>query len=188
MRRVCVFCGSRPTGGLRFRPVATELGQLIAASGMELVYGGSSIGLMGHIADATLAAGGRVIGVIPDFLVAKEIAHPGLTELHVVGSMHERKALMASLSDGFVAMPGGFGTLEEYFEVLTWSQLSLHDRPCGLLNVSGFFDGLIAFFDRAVDEDLLRTEHRALVLQHAEPSTLLAMLAEYRRPQAEARA
>lgn len=167
--------------GLRpiFRQTAEALGQAIAHQGLELVYGGASVGLMGVLADTVLAAGGRVTGVIPQFLVDKEIAHPNLSELHVVESMHQRKALMASLADGFVALPGGFGTLEEFCEVLTWAQMRLHDRPCGLLNVQGFYDPLIQMFDQALHEQFLRPEHRTLVLAHHEPADLLQLLASH---------
>lgn len=178
--RVCVFCGSRPAGGERYRTVGDRVGRLIAESGLELVYGGSSIGLMGIVADAALAAGGRVTGVIPDFMVAKELAHRGLSELIVVGSMHERKRVMAERSDAFIALPGGFGTLEEYFEVLTWQQLRLHDRPVALLNVAGYFDPLLAFMDRAVADDMLRVEHRAMAIAHDDPAALLSLLHAHR--------
>lgn len=167
--------GSRPI----FGQAAAALGQAMAQQGLELVYGGASVGLMGVLADTVLAAGGRVTGVIPQFLVDKEIAHPNLSELHVVESMHQRKALMASLADGFVALPGGFGTLEEFCEVLTWAQMRLHDRPCGLLNVEGFYDPLIQMFDQALHQQFLRPEHRQLVLAHHEPEALLHLLATH---------
>ncbi len=178
MKRVCVFCGSNQ--GLRpaYKEAAWNMGQALALKGVGLVYGGGNVGLMGVVADATLAAGGEVIGVIPEALVAKEIGHTGLTDLRVVRSMHERKALMAELSDAFVALPGGCGTLEEFCEVLTWTQLGLHRKPCGLLNVEGYYDHLITFFDHAIAEQFIRPEHRSLVLQEQEPIRLLKLLAE----------
>ncbi len=178
MKRVCVFCGSNQ--GLRpaYKEAAWHMGQALALQGVGLVYGGGNVGLMGVVADATLAAGGEVIGVIPEALVAKEIGHTGLTDLRVVRSMHERKALMAELSDAFVALPGGCGTLEEFCEVLTWTQLGLHRKPCGLLNVEGYYDHLITFFDHAIAEQFIRPEHRSLVLQEQEPMRLLKLLAE----------
>lgn len=179
MKRVAVFCGSRLKGGLQYRPVAKEVGRLIAEAGMEVVYGGSSIGMMGDVANAALEAGGKVIGVIPDFLMDKELGHKGITELHVVTSMHERKALMTELSDGFVTLPGGIGTMEEFFEVLSWAQLGIHRLPCGLLNVNGFFDGVINFLDHAVGDDLIRPEHRALVLEETDPAHLLASMTQH---------
>ena len=179
MKRICVFSGSKPGINGAYKHAARTLGELIARRGLELVYGGATVGLMGDVADSALAAGGRVIGVIPEFLVAKEIAHQQLSELHVVKSMHERKALMAELADGFIALPGGFGTFEEFCEVLTWSQLKVHDLPCGLLNVEGFYDPLIQLFDRALQEQFLRREHRELVLVHSEPEALVKMLAQH---------
>lgn len=155
------------------------MGEALALRGISLVYGGGNVGLMGIVADAALAAGGEVIGVIPKALVDKEIAHRGLTDLRVVGSMHERKALMAELSDAFVALPGGYGTFEEFCEVLTWAQLGIHQKPCGLLNIEGYYDRLIAFFDHAVGEAFLRPQHRSLVLKEQEPMLLLDILAGY---------
>jgi uncharacterized protein (TIGR00730 family) len=149
MTAVCVFCGSSDGTRAEYGEAAAALGRTIAARGLTLVYGGSNVGLMRRLADAALAAGGRVIGVIPEQLVGWERAHRGLTELHVVSSMHERKALMVSLADAFIAMPGGFGTLDEFFEVLTWGQLGIHGKPCALLNVEGYFDSLVALFARA---------------------------------------
>src|SRR5579871_639763 len=148
LRRVCVFCGS--SSGLRssYAEAARRLGWTLAGHKVGLVYGGGKVGLMGTVADAVLERGGEAIGVIPQPLVAREIAHPGLTELRIVSSMHERKALMADLSDAFIALPGGYGTLEEFAEALTWSQLGIHKKPCGLLNVAGYYDNLIAFLDR----------------------------------------
>lgn len=176
-RSLCVFCGSSPGRVPAYRDAAVRLGRLLARRRIRVVYGGAHVGLMGALADAALTAGGRVVGVIPRQLVCREVAHVGLSELHVVESMHERKALMADLSDGFVALPGGFGTLEETFETLTWSQLGIHAKPTGLLNVAGYFDGLVGFVDQAVRERFIRTEHRALVQVAADPVELLAAMA-----------
>lgn len=181
-RAICVFCGSSAGNDPAFRAAATELGHALVTRGYGLVYGGSSIGLMGHIADTVLAAGGRAIGVIPDFMVAKEIAHRGLTELKITKSMHERKDTMASLSHGFIAMPGGFGTLEEFFEVVTWAQLGLHAKPCGLLNVNGYYDSLLEFFDTAVERRLLRAETRELALVESKVESLLDRMQAYTAP------
>lgn len=186
MKRVCVFSGSKSGAKESFRSAAHQLGTLIAQRDLELVYGGASVGLMGIVADAVLEAGGRVIGVIPEFLVAKEIAHARLSELHVVQTMHERKALMAQLADGFIAIPGGFGTFEEYCEMLTWSQLRIHDLPCGLLNTEGFYDPLLQLFDQALEHQFLRAEHRELVLEHADPGILLQMLDTFHARKARA--
>jgi uncharacterized protein (TIGR00730 family) len=182
MRRLCVFCGSSFGARPAYAEAAQELGALLAARGIVLVYGGAKVGLMGVIADATLAAGGEVIGVMPQSMVLKEIAHLGLTKLHVVESMHQRKAMMADLSDGFIALPGGFGTLEEFCEVLTWAQLGLHRKPCGLLNLHGYFDHLLKLFDHAMDEQLLRPENRAMVLAAGNTMELLDRLAKYQPP------
>lgn len=178
LKRVCVYCGSRHGSRPAYDHAARELGTLLADRGIELVYGGGRVGLMGTIANAVLAAGGNVIGVIPETLVSKEIAHLELKDLRIVRSMHERKALMAELSDAFIAMPGGFGTLEEISEILTWSQLGLHRKPHGLLNVEGFYDGLLAFLDHAVAEDFIRQKLRASVLVEKEPEALLEFLAK----------
>ena len=185
MRRVCVFTGSN--GGTRpeYREVAAEVGTLLAARGIGLVYGGARVGLMGAVADAVLAAGGEAIGVIPEAMVAKEVAHTGLTDLRVVGSMHERKALMSDLADGFVALPGGWGTLEEFFEVLTWAQLGLHRKPCGLLNVHGYFDHLLAFLAHTIDEGFVRREYAASLTVAALPAELLDVLASATPPRVE---
>jgi len=180
MRRVCVFCGSKSGGRPVFAEAAQLLGRLLAERGLGLIFGGGHIGLMGVLADAVLAAGGEVAGVIPQALVDKELAHSQLTELHVVGTMHQRKALMADRADAFVALPGGFGTCEEFFEVLTWAQLGIHDKPIGLLNVAGFFDPLLAWIDGAVAEGFIRPKHRSLLLVAAEPSRLLDELRSYR--------
>jgi uncharacterized protein (TIGR00730 family) len=161
------------------------MGLALARRGTELVFGGGRVGLMGVLADAVLAAGGRAIGVIPEALVAKELAHRGLTELRVVHSMHQRKALMAELSDAFIALPGGFGTLEEYCEMLTWAQLGLHAKPCGLLNVAGFYDALLELFDHAVSEQFVPGPHRSAVLVEQDPQRLMDLLAGYHPQQVE---
>ena len=162
--RVCVFCGSRSGERPVYAETAVALGTLLAQRGFGLVYGGGNIGLMGLIADAALAAGGEVIGVIPQHLLEREVAHTGLTKLHVVDSMHTRKALMADIADVFVAAPGGFGTLDELCEILTWAQLGLHGKPCGLLNVAGYYDALLAMFDHATREGFLSAQHRQLIV------------------------
>jgi uncharacterized protein (TIGR00730 family) len=179
LRRVCVFTGSSLGADPAYAAAAEELARAAGASALGLVYGGASVGLMGVLADAALDAGLEVIGVIPQALVDREIAHPGLRDLRVVGSMHERKALMAELSDAFVALPGGAGTLEELFEVYTWSQLGLHAKPCALLNVRGYYDGLAGFLDHAVSEGFLRPELRETLLVAEEPAALLAELASW---------
>jgi uncharacterized protein (TIGR00730 family) len=181
-RSMCVFAGSSPGNDPAFATAATELGQALVARGYGLVYGGASIGLMGRIADTVLAAGGRVVGVMPDFLASKEIAHRGLTELQITTSMHERKDAMASLADGFIALPGGFGTLEEFFEVLTWLQLGLHAKPCGLLNVNGYYDSLLRFLDTALERRLLRMENRETVLVASDAKSLLDRMQAYTAP------
>ncbi|MEC5400277.1 TIGR00730 family Rossman fold protein [Uliginosibacterium sp. H1] len=173
MKSVCVFCGASAGDHPIYTEAAQALGRAIAQSGRRLVYGGGHVGLMGVVADAALAAGGEVIGVIPDALVARELAHPALTELHVVPSMHARKALMADLSEGFLAMPGGIGTLEELFEVWTWGQLGLHAKPYGIFNVAGYYDGLLGFLDHVHGEGFLRAEHRRMLLVGSEPAGLL---------------
>jgi uncharacterized protein (TIGR00730 family) len=173
---VCVFCGSNPGARPEYAEAARLLGERIAGRGLRLVYGGGGIGLMGVVADAALAAGGEVVGVIPQHLVDRELAHPGVTDLRITGSMHERKALMADLAGGFVALPGGLGTLEELFEILTWSQLGLQSKPCGLLDVAGFFEPLLAFLDHTVAERFVSAEHRQLVLADRDPDELLDKL------------
>jgi uncharacterized protein (TIGR00730 family) len=182
MRRICIFSGSNAGRLPDYRAAAAALGTLLARRGIGLVYGGASIGLMGAAADAALEAGGEVIGVIPRALAEREVAHTGLADLRVVGSMHERKALMAELSDAFIALPGGAGTLEELFEVWTWAQLGSHAKPCALLNVGGFYDRLLGFLDHVVDEAFLKPAHRDMLLVADEPETLLGLMAEYRAP------
>jgi uncharacterized protein (TIGR00730 family) len=179
MRRVCVFCGSSPGARPAYAEATAEVARLLAGEGIGVVYGGGHVGLMGVLADTVMAAGGEAIGVMPQALVDREIGHTGTSELRVVGSMHERKALMADLSDAFIALPGGAGTLEELFEVYTWSQLGLHDKPCGLLDVEGYFSGLVGFLDHAVDERFLRKEHRAMLIVEREPRVLIRRLAEF---------
>jgi uncharacterized protein (TIGR00730 family) len=179
MRRVCVYAGSNPGSHPGYADAARALATTMAERGIGLVYGGGKVGLMGVLADTVLAAGGEAIGVMPQALVDREIGHRGLTELKVVGSMHERKALMAELSDAFVAVPGGIGTLEELIEVYTWSQLGIHRKACGVLNVHGYYDHLAAFLDHAVTEGFLRPQHRAVLSVAAEPAELLERLAAY---------
>ena len=178
--RLCVFCGSSLGAREVYRAQALAFGQLLAEAQIELVYGGAHAGLMGALADSVLAHGGRVIGVIPRALMARELAHQGLTELRIVDSMHERKALMATLSDGFIALPGGIGTLEELFEVWTWSQLGLHDKPCALLDVNGFYSGLATFMDHVMTEGFLKPQQRAALLVEADAARLLARILKAR--------
>jgi len=185
MKRVCVFCGSNMGARPDYRQAAERLGTVLAERGLGLVYGGAHVGLMGVLAEVVLARGGEVIGVIPASLVAKEVAHVGLADLRIVGSLHERKTLMAELSDGFIALPGGLGTFEEFFEALSWAQLGLHSKPCGLLNVGGFFDALSALVDHAIAERFVRPEYRALIVEAREPEELLARLASYPPPGVE---
>jgi uncharacterized protein (TIGR00730 family) len=180
LHRICVFCGSNTGSRQAYRQAAEQLGALLAEREIELVYGGGNIGLMGVLADGVLARGGRVIGVIPDFMLAKEVGHTGLTELRIVSSMHERKAVMSDLSDGFIALPGGFGTFEEFCEVVTWSQLRLQSKPCGLLNVENYYAALLELFDHAVREGFLREENRRLVLDDENPARLLEKMAEFK--------
>lgn len=179
LKRICVFCGSNTGARPAYALAARELASLMARQRTGLVYGGGNVGLMGILADAMLEAGGEVIGVIPASLVAREVAHSGLTQLRVVQTMHERKALMNELSDAFIAMPGGFGTLDEFFEILTWSQLGIHGKPSGLLNVAGYYDDLLVMLDHAVSEKLLRPEHRALILADTDAGRLLQRLAAF---------
>jgi uncharacterized protein (TIGR00730 family) len=185
MSRVCVFTGSSAGVRVEYRNAAAALGQSLAARGMGIVYGGARVGLMGAVADAALRAGGEVIGVIPRALVAKEVAHTGLTDLRVVGSMHERKALMSDLSDAFIAAPGGLGTLEELFEILTWAQLGLHQKPCGLLNAQGYFDPLLSFIDHSINEGFVQPEYRRLIVVADAAEPLLDLLAGQTPPRVE---
>ena len=185
MNQICVFAGSSSGAHPQYGVAARELGRALVRRQAGLVYGGACVGLMGALADAVLAAGGHVTGVIPESLVAKEVAHRGLSELRVVASMHERKAVMNDLADGFIALPGGWGTLEEFFEVLTWAQLGLHRKPCGLLNVHGYYDGLLSFIDHSVNERFVRTENRAMVLVANGAEELLQRLEDYVPPSVE---
>lgn len=181
-RRICVFCGSSAGFHPPDAQAAAEFARSCVAQRAEIVYGGGSVGLMGVVADAALAAGGKVIGVIPEFLATRELLHTGLTELHVVSSMHTRKALMADLADAFVALPGGLGTFEELFEVLTWAQLGLHRKPVGLLNSRGFFTGFLEQVDRAITDGFCRPEHRELFVVDEDPKRLLQRMENYVPP------
>ena len=182
MKRICVYCGSNTGNRPIYREMADALGALLAQRGIGLVYGGGNVGLMGIVADAALAGGGEVIGVIPGALADREIAHAGVTDLRVVDSMHTRKALMAELSDAFIAMPGGVGTFEEFFEAVTWTQLGVHRKPCGLLNVGGFYSPLAAFIDQAVTEGFIKPIHRAMIVVDDDPERLLNSLATVKLP------
>jgi uncharacterized protein (TIGR00730 family) len=182
VHRLCVFCGSSSGRESGYTGLAVQLAQELAQRNIGIVYGGGRVGLMGALADAALAAGGQVIGVMPQALIDREIAHRGLTELRVVGSMHQRKALMAELADGFIALPGGIGTLEELFEVWSWAQLGFHRKPCGLLDVDGFFDPLIQFLDHLVTAGFVRPAHRSMLLLATSPADLLSQFAGYEAP------
>ena len=182
MDRICVYCGSSEGRDTEYFEAARALGGTLAERGIDLVYGGGHVGLMGAVADATLDAGGDVYGVMPQALVDREIAHEGVTELVVVDSMHERKARMADLADGFVALPGGFGTLEELMEVLTWAQLGFHRDPCGLLDVGGYYASLVEFFDHQVEEGFVSADHRRMVVVTADAEVLLDRFADYEPP------
>jgi uncharacterized protein (TIGR00730 family) len=182
MTRVCVFCGSSSGARSEYTHAAAETGALLAGRGLGLVYGGGHVGLMGVVADAALRAGGSVIGVITQALVDREVAHNALTDLHVVRTMHERKALMASLADAFLVLPGGIGTLEEFFEVWTWGQLGEHAKPVGLVSVAGYYDHLIRFLDHAVDEELLKPKHRGMLIVANSPAAALDAFASYEPP------
>jgi hypothetical protein len=176
MKRICVFCGSRPGVSPQYGEVAVRLAGALTRRGLGLVYGGGRVGLMGILADEVLAQGGDVIGVIPRDLMRMEVGHRGLKDLRVVGSMHERKALMEKLSDGFIAMPGGFGTLDEFCEILTWAQLGIHSKPYGLLNPGGYFDKFLAFIDHSVSQGFVRPEHRQMIRESDDASKLLSKL------------
>lgn len=182
MKRVCVYCGSSIGRDPAYRAAAGALGQELADRGLGLVYGGASVGVMGAIADAVLEAGGEAIGIIPESLALKEIAHEGLTERHVVRSMHERKAMMAEYADGFVALPGGWGTMEEIFEILTWAQLGFHQKPCGLLNVAGYYDGLFSFLEHVIEEQFVKPDYRELLIMERDANRLLDRFASYQAP------
>jgi uncharacterized protein (TIGR00730 family) len=182
---VTVYCGSNPGADPAFADATRELARLLASSDMRIVYGGGAVGLMGILADAAMEAGGEVVGVMPQALIDREIGHRGLSDLRVVGSMHERKALMAELGDAFIALPGGIGTLEELIEVYTWSQLGMHRKPIGVLNVNGYYDSLAAFLDDAVDARFLPAQHRDVLIFEPDPETLLARMAGAQAPTAE---
>jgi uncharacterized protein (TIGR00730 family) len=182
MKRICVYCGSNPGRNPDFLRAAEALGQALVGRGLGLVYGGASIGVMGAVANAVLAHGGEAIGVIPEALHEKEITHTGLSEQYIVATMHERKALMAELSDGFIALPGGWGTFEEIFEALTWAQLGIHRKPCGLLNVSGYYDHLGAFLEHAIEQQFVKPECRAMLMISQDPQGLLEQFAAYDPP------
>lgn len=182
MKKIAVFCGSSDGASPAYKEGAVQLGKELARRGITLVYGGASVGIMGTVADAVLEAGGQVIGVIPQMLEDREISHRGLTELIVVGSMHERKMKMAELADGFIALPGGPGTMEEYFEIFTWAQLGLHQKPCGILNVNGYYDLLISFFDHMNEQQFLQDKYRAMALVGASPDELIEKFNAYKPP------
>lgn len=182
MKMICVYCGSNPGRLPEYREAARLLGYEMAARGLGLVYGGASIGVMGAVADAMLERAGKVIGVIPVSLATREVSHKGLDELIVVDSMHERKAKMAELSDGFIALPGGWGTIEEIFEMLTWAQLGFHEKPCGLLNVAAYYDHLFAFLEYAIDQRFVKEEYRPMIMMDRAPAALLDRFSQYRAP------
>lgn len=182
LKSVCVYCGSSPGADPSFGEVADALGHLIAARGLRLVYGGGHVGLMGSLADAVLGQGGEVHGVITHALQGKEVAHTGLTKLDVVGTMHERKARMSDLADGFIMLPGGFGTLDEYFEALTWTQLGVHSKPCAILDVNGYFEPLIAFIGSATELRFIRPEHRDMIITGTDPASVLDQIAVWQPP------
>jgi len=185
MKRICVFCGSNSGDDPVYLEAAEEVGEFLAANGIELVFGGGRVGLMGKVADTVMAKGGRVIGVIPAALDKKEIAHRGITELRIVDSMHERKAMMAELADGFIAMPGGFGTFEEFCEIVTWGQLGIHKKPCALLNVNGFYNDLIGLFDYSTKQSFIRSEHRDLVIVGDNIENVFDLMKYYEPPTIE---
>jgi uncharacterized protein (TIGR00730 family) len=177
--RICVFCGTNPGERPEYGAAARALGKLLADEDIELVYGGASVGIMGELADAVHEGGGHVTGIIPQQLMKKEAAHTGIPDLIVVASMHQRKSQMADLADGFIALPGGIGTLEGFFEILTWGQLGIHNKPCGVLNVAGYFDLLTGFLDHAVREGFLTDEHRQMILVESDPGKLLERMGQY---------
>ncbi len=179
VQRACIFCGSSPGARPAYTEAAEDLGMLLVQKGITLVFGGATVGLMGRLADTVVSEGGEAIGVIPQALVDREIAHLGLTDLHVVDTMHERKQRMADLSDAFVALPGGLGTLDELFEIYTWGQLGMHGKPIGLMNVEGYFDGLVAFLEHAVAERFVREDHRDMLIIEEEPTPMLERLQSF---------
>jgi len=183
MKSICIFCGSSPGARLEYASSARQLGKLLAERGFTLVYGGGNVGMMGQLANAVLENGGQVTGIIPEAIADMEVAHTGLSDLRVVDSMHTRKALMAELADGFIALPGGWGTLEEFVEVLTWAQLGFHAKPCGLLNVVGYYDSLLEFINQTADQQFIQPEHRELILVEENPAALLDRMTAYVAPQ-----
>jgi len=182
IKKICVYCGSSPGKNPAYSVAASHLAKALCDRGIGLVYGGAAVGVMGAVANAVLEAGGSAIGVIPKSLAVKEVAHENLDELHVVASMHERKAMMAELADGFIALPGGWGTLEEIFEMLTWAQLGFHDKPCGLLNTEGYYNGLIGFLEKSFEQKFVNELYRPMLMQAHEPSALLDQFVAYRAP------
>jgi len=179
---ICIYCGSSPGRLEAYGSAACALAEALVSRNIRLVYGGAGIGIMGMVADHVLKLGGQAIGVIPKALAHKEVAHKNLTELHITQSMHERKMLMAELSDGFIALPGGIGTLEELFEIWTWAQLGFHNKPCGLLNVEGYYDALIGFLDHVLSEQFVKQEHHAMLIVETSPGALLDRYSDYRPP------
>jgi uncharacterized protein (TIGR00730 family) len=179
IKTICVFCGSSPGARLEYAAAARQLGALLAKKGITLVYGGGNVGMMGQLANAVLEHGGQVTGVIPEAIADMEVAHTGLSDLRVVDTMHTRKALMAELADGFIALPGGIGTLEEFTEVLTWAQLGFHEKPCGLLNIEGYFDSFLDFIDHMATQKFILPANRKLILADRNPETLLGKLSRY---------
>lgn len=182
IEKICVYCGSSPGKNPAYADAAKGLAKELCTRDIGLVFGGGAVGIMGVVADAMLADGGEVIGVIPKALAKKEVAHYGLSELHVVSSMHERKAMMADLADGFIALPGGWGTLEEIFEMLTWAQLGFHEKPCGLLNIEGYFDGLIGFLENSFEQQFVKELYRPLLMKNDQPAELLNQFSKYKAP------
>jgi len=185
IRRICVYCGSSPGKNPAYALAAAHLAEEMRRRDIGLVYGGAAVGVMGAVANAMLEAGGEAIGIIPKSLAVKELAHANLTELHVVASMHERKAMMAELADGFIALPGGWGTLEEIFEILTWAQLGFHDKPCGLLNIDGYYDGLIGFLENSFEQEFVNQLFRPMLMTAEDPSSLLSQFANYKAPRVQ---
>ena len=182
INKICVYCGSSPGKNPAYSQAAIYLARTMCEHGIGLVYGGAAVGVMGVVANAVLEAGGEAVGVIPKSLAVKEVAHENLSELHVVASMHERKAMMAELADGFIALPGGWGTLEEIFEILTWAQLGFHDKPCGLLNIDGYYDGLIGFLENSFEQEFVNQLCRPMLMTADEPLALLNQFASYQAP------